>query len=122
STADCSTHADRTAPRRTHDKGTRHAVTLPPGAREDDLEVEVADVVRVEDEGVSEEHAVVGADLERTELARLERVALGAGDLTRDECRRRECGEVAEVSRVPQREGRDGAVLDVLAHLVRGAE
>ena len=35
---------------------------------------------------------------------------------------RRVRGEVAEVGRVPQRERGDGAVLDVLAHLVRRAE
>ena len=64
----------------------------------------------------------VGADLERAELAGLERVALFAGDLTGDQRLRGERGQVAEVGRVPQRERGDGAVLDVLAHLVRGAE
>ena len=39
-----------------------------------------------------------------------------------DERLRRVRGEVAEVGRVPQRERGDGAVLDVLAHLVRRAE
>ena len=56
------------------------------------------------------------------ELAGLERVALFTGDLALDQRLRRVGGEVAEVGRVPQRERGDGAVLDVLAHLVRRAE
>src|SRR5690625_3163820 len=86
------------------------------------LEVEVVDVVGVEYVGVAEEHGAVGADGVGAEFARLERIPFGPGDLPVDQGRGRVGGEVPEVLGVPQREGGHGAVLDVLAHLVGGAQ
>src|SRR5665647_622622 len=94
----------------------------PPWREQKGSEVELIDVVLVELVGIAEEHRVVGADGELAELAGGEGVALLAGDLTLDEGCGRVRGEVAEILGAPQRELGDGAVLDVLTHLVRGAQ
>src|SRR5664279_6436168 len=85
-------------------------------------EVELIDVALVELVRIAEEDGVVGPNGELAERARGEGVAGLAGDVALDEGGGGVRGEVAEVSRVPQRELGDGAVLDVLTHLVRGAE
>src|SRR5262249_56264453 len=56
------------------------------------------------------------------ELAGGEGLAGLPGDAAGGVVHGRVAGEVAEVGRVPQLEGRDRAVLDVLAQLVRRAE
>src|SRR5215469_6577299 len=68
------------------------------------LEVELADVGGVEDEGRAQQDRVVGADREAAELAGGEGLALGAGDLAGREFHGRVAGQVPEVGRVPQLE------------------
>src|SRR6187402_347289 len=87
-----------------------------------DSEVEIADVVCVEPVRLAEQHRVVSVDGELPEVAGGERVTLVALDVTRHERVRGPGREGAKIGRVPERELRHGAVLDVLAHLVRGAE
>src|SRR3954451_5313967 len=86
------------------------------------LEVVVVDVVGVERRRWAEDHLAVLAYRAIAELARLELLALGAGDLARRERRRRVRRQVAQLARVPQRELGHRAVLDELAHLVRRAQ
>src|SRR5258708_4345132 len=76
------------------------------------LEGEVADVVLGEGVRVAQQNDAVRADRVRAELACVERVALGAGNGALDERLRGVRGQVARVSRVPQRERGDGAVID----------
>src|SRR3954470_16312912 len=85
-------------------------------------EVEVVDVVGVELERVAEQHRAVRADRERAQVTGVEGVALLAGDVAVDQGLGGVRREGAEVGRVPERELGDGAVLDVVAHLVRRAE
>src|SRR4051794_3445498 len=85
-------------------------------------ELELVDVRLVEDERVAEQDGVVRADGEVAELAGGELVALLAADVALDQGLARVGGQVAQVLGVPQGEGGHGAVLDVLAHLVRRAE
>src|SRR5215469_17180558 len=85
-------------------------------------EVEVVDVGGVEDERRAEQDGLVRADRERAELARAECLALSAVDLLRRELDRGVPGQIAEVGRVPQLEGLDGAVGDVLLQRVRSAK
>src|ERR1700712_1881532 len=85
-------------------------------------EVEVADVLGVEDVRLAEQHGCVGADLELAEVAGGERVTLLAGDRAIDQRGGGVGSQGAQVFRVPQGEGVDGAVGDVVAHVVRRAE
>src|SRR3954451_21369354 len=85
-------------------------------------EVELVDVRLVEHERVAEQDRAVVAHGVLAQLAAGEGVALLAGNLLVHQGLRGVGGEVAEVLGVPERELLDGAVLDVLAHLVRGAE
>ena len=68
-----------------------------------------------------EHDLAVGADRVVAEPAGLELLALLAGDAAGDERRGRLAGEIADVLGHPQLELVDGAVLDELAHLVRGS-
>src|SRR5215203_4015879 len=87
-----------------------------------DLEVEVVDVALVERCQRAEHDLAVLADRVVAQAARLELLALLAGDAPGHERGRGLAGEVADVLRDPQLELVDRAVLDVLAHLVREAE
>src|ERR687894_2841653 len=93
--------------------------TGPAAAGPTTSEVEVVDVLGVEDRRVTEDDDAVGLDGELAQLAGLEGLALGTGDLARGERGAGVRGQVAELLGVPQREGLHGAVLHVLAHLVR---
>src|SRR4051812_16561796 len=86
------------------------------------LEVELVDVRLVEARQRAEDDLAVLADGALAELAGLERLALGAGDLARDQRGGRHAAEVADVGRVPEAELLDGPVLDELAHLVGRAQ
>src|SRR3954470_10961530 len=90
------------------------------GGRTDDSEVEVVDVVLVEHGGLAEDDDAVLLDRVVAEVTGGEAVALRTGDLAGGQRGAGVGGQVAEVLRVPQREGADRAVLDELAHLVRG--
>ena len=72
--------------------------------------------------GLAEQHGGVRADLEVAQVAGGEGVALLAGDVAVDQRLGGERREVAQVARVPQRELGDGAVLDVVTHLVGRAQ
>src|SRR5689334_1383896 len=85
-------------------------------------EAELVDVAGIERERVPQQYGSVLAHRELTELARLELVALLAGDDAGGEGGTGVRRQVTEVGRVPQRERLDRAVLDVGPHLVRGAE
>src|SRR5215213_10051536 len=86
------------------------------------LEVELVDVALVERRQRPEDDLAVGADRVLAEAAGLELLALLAGDAPGYERCRGLAGQVADVLRDPQLELVHGAVLDVLAHLVREAE
>src|SRR3954449_12144435 len=86
------------------------------------LEVELVDVALVERRQRAEHNLAVLADRVLAETPGLELLALLAADAARDERRRGLPGEVADVLGHPQLELVHGAVLDVLAHLVREAE
>src|SRR5690242_13350218 len=85
-------------------------------------EVELVDVVGGELGRRAEDDLAVLADRVVAELAGGELVALLAGDLTGGQRGAGVGGQVTDVGRVPQGELLDGAVLDVLPHLVRQAE
>src|SRR5436190_9788277 len=102
-----------------HGPGVRWWAAAPRGRG---LEVELVDVGLVEDLGRAEEDLAVLADRLLAEVPGLEGLALLAGDLAGAQRRRGVGGQVAELARVPELEGLDGAVLDELAHLVGGAE
>src|SRR5215203_2827203 len=86
------------------------------------LEVEVVDVVLVEHCRLAQQ---LGAVFGYRVIAQLARGVLVAGvalDLARGDSINRVDGEVPEVRRVPQLEGRGGPALDVGAHLVGRAQ
>src|SRR5690606_5084041 len=85
-------------------------------------EVVVVDVLGVEDGGRAEDDLAARADRALAELAGLELLALGSGDLAGRQRRRRVGGQVAEGLGGPQREFLDRAVLDELAYPVGGVE
>src|ERR1700722_10956046 len=85
-------------------------------------EVELVDVGGGEGEGGTEQDGLVRADRERAEPARAERLALRAVDRARRVLHRRVRGQVPQVLRLPQDEGLDRAVRDVLLQRVRSAE
>ena len=83
------------------------------------LELEVVDVVLVEHGRRAEQDLALGADRAAAQLAGGEGLAFLAGDRARRERGRGVAGELAELTRIPQLEGLNRAVLDELAHLVR---
>src|SRR5690242_19668833 len=87
-----------------------------------DLEVELVDVALVEDRRRAEQDLALGADRLLTQVAGLELVALGAGDLPARQRRRGVAGQVAELARIPQLERVDRSVLDEVTQLVRRTE
>src|SRR4051794_12642702 len=86
------------------------------------LEVELVDVALVECRQRAEHDLAVGADRVLAETSGLELLALLAADAPGHERRGGLPGQVADVLRDPQLELVHGAVLDVLAHLVREAQ
>src|SRR3984885_5655555 len=97
--------------------GSKDPRSLEPGS-----EVELVDVGGGEGEGGTEQDGLVGADREHAEPPRAERLALRAVDRARRVLRRRVGGQVSKILRLPQDEGLDRAVRDVLLQRVRSAE
>src|SRR5699024_88607 len=102
--------------------GSSHPLPRCPFCSRDLLEVEIVDVVVVEDQRRAEHDLTVGLERELAEFTRGEGFPLRTGDLPGLECGAGVAGQVAEVVRVPQRALVDSAVLDELAHLVRGTQ
>src|SRR3954469_5968444 len=90
------------------------------GTRTSTSEVEVVDVVLVEHGGLAEDDDAVLLDRVVAQVTGGEAVPLRPGDLPRGQRGAGVGRQVAQLLGVPQRERLDRAVLDELAHLVRG--